>query len=107
MTLDGESFGEEVGWVEEGADVRGNDHLLGDSVPEPIQAKIHRFGLLALDSIMDKIYGTLIATINGGRELGVPWIPQDSAFVMGNVGVIERRAELRFPGRADNYRYSG
>jgi hypothetical protein len=56
MTVDGEGFGEEVGWAEEGADVGENEHLLGDSVPEPIPAKIHRFGLLALDSIMGKTY---------------------------------------------------
>jgi hypothetical protein len=30
MTVDGEGFGEEVGWVEEGADVGENEHLLGD-----------------------------------------------------------------------------
>ncbi len=53
MTVDGEGFGEEVGWVEEGADVWEDKHLLGDGIPEPIPAKIHRFGLLALDSIMD------------------------------------------------------
>jgi hypothetical protein len=47
-------------------------HPLGDAIPEPIPAKIHRLGLLALDSIMGKPYGTLIVTIDGDRELGVP-----------------------------------
>ncbi len=56
--------------------------LLGDAIPEPIPAKIHRFGLLALDSIMGKSYGTgtLIVTIDGGRcqNLGacLPTVPQ-------------------------------
>jgi hypothetical protein len=43
MTVGGEGFGEEVGWVDEGVDVWENEHLLGDAVPKPIPAKIHRF----------------------------------------------------------------
>ena len=72
MTVYGKGFGEEVGWVEEGADVWEDKHLLGDAIPEPVPAKVHRFGLLALDSIMRKSYGTFIVTIDGGRWLGVP-----------------------------------
>jgi hypothetical protein len=72
MKVGGEGFGEKVGWVEEGADVWEDKHLLSDAIPEPIPAKIHRFGLLALDSIMGKSYGTLIVTIDGSRWLGVP-----------------------------------
>ncbi len=72
MTVDGKGLGEEVGWVEEGVDVWEDKHPLGDAIPEPIPAKIHRLGLLALDSIMGKPYGTLIVTIDGGRGLGVP-----------------------------------
>jgi hypothetical protein len=72
MMMDRMCFGEEVGWVEEGAYVWEDKHLLGDAIPEPIPAKVHRFGLLALDSIMRKTYGTLIVTIDGGRWLGVP-----------------------------------
>ena len=31
MTVDGEGFGEEVGWVEERANVWEDKHLLGDA----------------------------------------------------------------------------
>ncbi len=39
VAVDGKSFGEEVGWVEE---VWEDKHALGDTIPEPIPAKIHR-----------------------------------------------------------------
>ncbi len=72
VAVDGKSFGEEVGWVEEGAEVWEDKHALGDAIPEPIPAKIHRLGLLTFDSIMGKPYGALIVAIDGGRGLGVP-----------------------------------
>ncbi len=57
VAVDGKSFGEEVGWVEEGAEVWEDKHALGDSIPEPIPVKIHRLGFLTFDSITGKPYG--------------------------------------------------
>ena len=73
VAVDGKSFGEEVGWVEDGAEVWEDKHALGDSIPEPIPAKIHRLGLLMFDSIMGKPDGALIVAIDGGRGWGV-WL---------------------------------
>ena len=33
MAVDGKSFGEEVGWVEDGAEVWEDKHALGDAIP--------------------------------------------------------------------------
>jgi hypothetical protein len=38
VAVDGKSFGEEVGWVEDGAEVWEDKHALCDSIPEPIPA---------------------------------------------------------------------
>ena len=72
VAVDGKSFGEEIGWVEEGAEVGKDKHALGYTIPEPIPTKIHRLGLLTFDSVMGKPNGALIVAIDGGRGLGVP-----------------------------------
>ena len=72
VAVNGKSFGEEVGWVEEGAEVWEDKHVLGDLILETIPAKIHRLGLLTFDSVMGKPNGALIVAIDGGRGLGVP-----------------------------------
>ena len=36
VAVDGKSFGEEIGWVEEGAEVGKDKHALGYTIPEPI-----------------------------------------------------------------------
>ena len=79
MTLNGERFCKEVCDVVDPRNVMHRELLLPQTINNPVESHVHRFGHLGGNGVVGETHRTFVVTEDWSRRLGVPHVAQDVA----------------------------
>jgi hypothetical protein len=71
VAMNRKRLGKEIGKVKKGGNIRKEKQTLTDSITEPVESHIHRFGLFRAHSSMGKANSAFVVTEYGCRGLRV------------------------------------
>ena len=77
MTIDGQSFREEICDVAKTWNKEDAELMLADAVPKPVKAHVQRLRHLDVDAVVGKADGDLVVAEDWCRRLGVAHVCED------------------------------